>query len=142
MVGKSKPANQSEKARMSLIKEQAWCIPCILNRTPDRPATTIQHVVSGNKRLGHRYTYGCCGWHHLGDDGGLGRFESMKMFGPSLALGSREYHEVWGSEKILVLLQDYLIELYLESGPWEQYHLPHHIGREVRVRWQEMKGLR
>ena len=113
MVGKTEPATKSEKQRMSLIKTQAWCIPCILNKTGNRSSTTIQHVVEGNKRKGHRHTYGCCGWHHLGQiQTNWTRFNMMRLLGPSLAFGSKEYHEVWGSEAILVQLQDYLIDMF------------------------------
>lgn len=143
MVGRSTPASKPEKERMSLIKREAWCIPCILNRTPNRNSTTIQHVVEGY-RLGHEHSYGSCAWHHLGitDIPGWDRQDHLKYFGPSLAHGSREFKTVWAPERDLVKLQDYLIDLYLESGGWEAYNLPAHIGRGVRVRWQELLGLR
>jgi hypothetical protein len=140
MVGKQKPATKAEKARMSLIKEQAWCIPCILNNTPNRSATTIQHVVSGNKRTGQ--TYGCCGWHHLGQQAdGWARFDMMHLLGPALPFGSKEYQEVWAEEGILVQLQDKLIEMW-ENSPWEQYNLPRHVGYEIRKLCGELKGMR
>lgn len=145
MVGKSKPASAAEKKRMGLIKREAWCIPCVLNNTPNRPETTIQHVVDGY-RLGHQHSYGCCGWHHLGiqhdQEHSWSRQDMLYHFGPSLYHGKKEYENVWGEESILVELQDYLIELYLDSDGWSQYHLPLHIKRLVRVRWQELRGLR
>lgn len=140
MVGKSKPASKTEKARMQLIKEQAWCIPCILNGTPNRPATTIQHVVDGQKRTGD--SYGCCGWHHLGvQEGELPRQVMLHDLGPSLALTKRFYREIWGKEDILVELQDFLIEMW-KKQPWDQYNLPRYVGNELRKRWQQLRGLR
>lgn len=138
MVGRTKPATKSEKDRMQLIKEQAWCIPCILNRTANRSATTVQHVVDGYRK-GHRHTYGCCHYHHLGQlPGGLDKFDAYRIFGPSLAHGSKEYHRVWAPEDVLVRLQDELIELF-EKNNWQQYNMPQHVVYEIRKRWQEMR---
>ena len=142
MVGRSKPATVSEKKRMSLIKEQAWCIPCILNWTPNRPETTIQHVVEGGKRLGHDQSYGCCGWHHLGiQPETMTRHEAQHFFGPSLAHGKRPFEVIWGSERNLVILQDLLLENWTRS-PWQQYNLPRHVSYDIRKRCDELRGLR
>ena len=142
MVGPQPKPTKAEQARFDLIKEQAWCIPCILNRTPNRPRTTIQHVVEGNKRLGHAMSYGCCGWHHLGQlEGRAGRFEMMKILGPSLVHGSKEYREVWGPERILIQLQDFLIDLF-EKRYWDQYNMPRMINNEVIREWERLRGLR
>jgi len=127
---------------MSLIKREAWCIPCILNRTPNRAHTEVHHTLSGGKRTGD--SYGNCLWHHRGlpDRDDLTRHDMMVLLGPPLAFGSKAYVLAWAREPHLVKLQDYLIELYLESGGWEQYNLPVHIGRAVRVRCQELRGQR
>ena len=131
----------AEKERMSLIKEQAWCIPCILNGTPNRSATTIQHVVDGYRK-GHRYTYGCCGWHHLGQNpGNLTRFETQKLLGPSLALTKKAYLSTWGAEDVLVELQDGLVRNF-EKNPWNQYNMPRDVQFDVKMRWQELLNLR
>jgi len=142
MVGKSKPASASEKERMSLIKEQAWCIPCILNWTPNRPVTTIQHVVEGMKRLGQDKSYGSCPWHHLGlEPPTMTRHEAMHFFGPSLAHGKKTFQSCWGPERNLVKLQDLLIEKWT-AMPWEQYNLPRHVSYDIRKRCDELRGLR
>ena len=142
MVGKSKPASAAEKKRMSLIKREAWCIPCILNFTPDRPATTIQHVVDGY-RLGHSHSYGCCGWHHQAILENEWTVQDMlRHFGPSLAHGSKDFARAWAKEADLVKLLDYLIGLYDEFGPWMSHNMPRQIGQEVRRRCDELKGLR
>ena len=122
---------------MSLIKEQAWCICCILNQTPNRPATTIHHPSEGGMRTGK--TMGLCPWHHQAVlDHGFSKHDMQVRFGASLAHGSREFHEVWASEPMLVRLQDYLIELWLDSGPWETYNLPRYVQYELRRRLDEM----
>jgi len=141
MVGKSKPANKAGKWRMSLIKEQAWCVPCILNFTPNRSATEVHHPVSGNKRTGK--TMGLCGWHHRGiNEGAMFRQDMQKMFGASLAHGSREFVRVWGSEDVLVQLQNQLIDIWVETGGWDQYNLPRDVQYEIRKQWQTLQGLR
>jgi hypothetical protein len=140
MVGKSKPVSREDKWKMKLIKEQAWCIPCILNETPNRPHTEIHHTISGGRRTGD--FYGNCIWHHRGiQQNGLSRQEMKALLGSSLALGSKEYAREWSQEPDLVRLQDYLLELWVEMGGWEQYNLPAEIGRKVRKRWQRLKKL-
>lgn len=139
MVGKSKPANAEEKARMSLIKEQAWCIPCTLIRRPNGSYTTIQHVVEGNKRLGHRYTYGACLWHHQGHvPHGNCRQEMQERFGISLAFSRKEYKAQFASERDMVTLQDKLIELF-EKNPWDQYYMPQYVIYELQQLWNELR---
>jgi hypothetical protein len=109
---------------------------------PNRPETTIQHVVEGNKRLGHRFTYGCCGWHHLGENlPGKTRHESMMLMGPSLALSKTEYRARFGAERHLVALQDLVLELF-EKNPWKQYHMRYDVLREIATEWQRLQGLR
>lgn len=139
MVGRSKPASKLESDRMALIKEQAWCMPCILIGKPNRPYTTIQHVVEGNKRLGHRYTYGCCPYHHLGHvPDGIERQEMLQEFGVSLAWSRKEYRAQFGKEKDLVSLQDELIWSF-EKSPWKQYHMPRHVQHEIRRKWHRLR---
>ena len=140
MVGKTKPATVAEKKRMSLIKEQAWCIPCILNGTPNRSSTTIHHPVSGNKRTGQ--SMGLCSWHHLGQNpGNLTRFEAQKMLGPSLALSKKAYLFTWGEEDVLVKLQDFIISNF-EKNPWNQYNMPRDVQYDIKRRWQELLKIR
>ena len=140
MVGRQKAPTSTEKQRMALIKEEAWCICCVLNHTPNRPYTTIHHPVEGNKRVGT--TMGLCGWHHQGHiDEGWTRHDMQHRFGASLAHGSKPFVATWAPEAVLVQLQDYLIELWTER-PWESYNLPRYVQYEIRKRCNELRGLR
>jgi hypothetical protein len=132
MVGKAKPATPNEKYRMSLIGEQYFgCIPCRLENPFLHVIATVQHVTSGNKRLGHRYTYGCCSWHHFGHD--------PKRVGPSLANGLRPYQAHYGSEILLVNLQDQLIAFY-NSEPWFEYDMPIEWARHIYRMWVTLRA--
>lgn len=141
MVAGTKRPTKPEAERMQLIKEQAWCIPCILNRTPNRPHTTVQHISRGYKRSGQRQSYGCCHWHHLGTVAmHKTKFDMQKIFGASIANGRHEYEATWGREEDLVVLQDFIIELF-EKMPWQQYHLPAYVQAEVTRLWHTLRGM-
>ena len=70
------------------------------------------------------------------------RQDMQKMFGASLAHGSREFVRVWGSEDVLVQLQNQLIDIWVETGGWDQYNLPRDVQYEIRKQWQTLQGLR
>ena len=65
----------------------------------------------------------------------------MRVLGPSIAFGMREYRDVWGSEQILVKLQDELIKRFTVQ-PWQEYNLPGYVGNDIRRLWQQLRGLR
>lgn len=136
MVGKTKAANKAEARRMGLIGGQYFgCIPCIKHEKFS--LATVQHVTAGFKRLGHRHTYGCCPWHHFGtpftDGRGvtMARHEMEALIGPSLAFNRRAYKEFYGSEELLIAVQDWLIECY-DANPWPDYLLPAGVAAEAR----------
>jgi hypothetical protein len=128
MVGKTKRPTSAEKKRMSLIGEQYFgCLPCRLEKSNYAPVlATVQHVVEGGKRLGHNYTYGLCCWHHFGHD-------PMRM-GPSLALNKHTYVRRYGSERMLVELQDWLIAEH-KVIQWFEYDMPQSVVRQLRLEW-------
>lgn len=107
------------------------CIPCRLVDPVNHVLATVQHVTEGYKRLGHWATYGCCTWHHFG--------EPPQRPGPSLAINRREYRATFGSELLLVNLQDWLIDQY-RMRPWNEYELPLDVARQLHERWVKMRG--
>lgn len=128
MVGKAIPATKAQKDRMDTIANYCGCLPCILENTLNRH-TTIQHVTECRKRLGHDATYGACTWHHFG--------QLPRMHGPSLAGGMKPYRERYGPERLLVELQDYVLELFAED-PWPEYDMPVSVGRKIQAKWHTM----
>ena len=139
MVGRTTPPTAEEKRRMELIGEQIFgCIPCLLEDLPFR-AATVQHVVEGGKRLGHQATYGLCPWHHFATkpDPGMSKTTILKVFGPSLANGSKPYRERYGSEAMLVEVQDFMIDLWLQH-PWFPADLPQAARDHTRAYWRQL----
>lgn len=140
MVGRTKPARGDEKLRMDLIKHYIGCLPSLLRGFPNGHAT-VQHVVEGRKRLGHRYTYGASKWHHLGYcRGGLGVEEMTRRYGPSLAHNPRQYHDEFGTEHELVALTDKAIELF-QSSPWEPFDMPYSVATELQQFHLEQRAV-
>ena len=134
MVSKSKPPTAAEKRRLSTIKENMPCLPCLL--TLDRTRLpTVQHVVSGFTREGHHRTYASCGWHHLGIKvDGWSRQAMSGLLGPSLTMGKRTFQSEYGPESLLIAMQDFLLQRF-ESHPWLGYHVPYDTRREAMELW-------
>lgn len=102
----------SEQIERWRIAAEIGCVPCILDGRLGEPPD-MQHIIVGNKRLGHDETYACCPWHHRGVPK-EGMLPSMmtQVFGPSLAHGSKPYHRRYGSEMELLAAQNALIEKF------------------------------
>ena len=126
MVGKTKPAAPAQSVRMDTIARFCGCLPCLLEGLLDVHAT-IQHVCEGY-RLGHRFTYGSCEWHHLGRGVGIG---------PSMAITPHKFHVRYGSERALVKVQDFMLDLFADN-PWEEYAVRRQVARDVRNHWTEL----
>ena len=143
MVGKTKTPTKEEKRRMTVLKENIPCIPCLVlgkNRLP-----SIQHTVSGMTRDGHLSTYSSCEWHHFGYPlenwqqlpgaaGGANQATSG-MLGPSIAQGKRLFVEFFGPEALLVVIASKLVASY-ESSPWLDYNVPYDVQRKARDYWE------
>jgi len=134
--------NKADKARMQSIKGQDQdqgalpCLPCLLLTGRIR-MPSVQHVVEGRKRLGHQASYASCEWHHFGHP-----FEKMNRqwmigeLGPSLAHGKRGFQEYWGTERLLIKIQNMILMRFNES-PWMGYDVPHNTRREAQHLWAE-----
>lgn len=107
---------KDEQARMAAIKELGVCVACHVSGKQRWPQPVdVHHLLSGNRRRGHRYTVGLCGWHHRKlTDFGCTEKEMRDDLGPSLADGSKPFRAAFGSDDELLALQDALLH---ESQP-------------------------
>ena len=127
MVGKTKPASKVEKRRMDTIAVACGCLPCLLDFRPDRHAT-IQHVISGGRRMGHMATYGACRWHHLADPSWLYYLPDGTR---APHLKEPAYRQRYGTEAELLQIQDFMLVLYMEA-PWPDWAVPEAVAIDVR----------
>lgn len=103
---------KAQAARFELIREKG-CVACQsvdLHRLPEIHHLTIggKH---GQKRRGHDFTIGLCGWHHRGDTA-FGNPELARLtYGPSYALEPRAFRETFGQDDYLLAYQNRLIGL-------------------------------
>lgn len=103
-----------EEARIVACKEGV-CIAChvwTITHPWHRPVygCDYHHLKSGNIRRGHRYGIGLCEWHHRGIPfAGMLPGHVGIVYGPSLMDGSRKFHNTYGSDDMLLEIQDRLI---------------------------------
>ena len=137
MVGKSKSATRTEKRRMEMIKGLG-CIACLVGNWPDMQCE-IHHVVDGGKRLGHEHTFSLCTWHHRGipPEGSTGQ-EMTDMLGPSLANGSKPFSDSFGSQTLLVAVQDYLLDRF-DAEPWLELSMPREVVLDTVHFWRDLR---
>lgn len=123
---KRRPGNrQPTKAEGERIEQAKTCacIPCLvwasLGNMPMEDVAELSdynHAKSGNIRRGHGKGYAGCLWHHRGrvEDGWT--HQTMRAhFGPSLMDGSRLFHETYGDDDDLILIQNRLLEARAEA---------------------------
>lgn len=134
MHSKAKPPTKAERRRMERIVELG-CVACRKDGIGPLklPPCEVHHLLDGGVRRGHGFTIGLCAWHHRGkplDIPGLasrvayflGKAGSKhpavttilehghtQMFGPSLANGSRPFHERYGSDDELLEYQNTIL---------------------------------
>lgn len=93
--------------------QELGCVPCWLIGIPNEPPD-MQHIVEGNKRLGHDFTYASCPWHHRGiPKPGMDERAMEAAIGPSLARGRKPFHAAFGTERELLEAQNAMIERYM-----------------------------
>ncbi len=99
-------ATKSQQARFVKIKEDG-CLCCRIESNC-YVAPDIHHLKAGNRRIGHDASIGLCLWHHRGNrDTKLEIYWATNIIpGPSLANGSRTFHEHYGSDDHLLELQN------------------------------------
>jgi hypothetical protein len=104
----------ADVARFEQIRK-GGCVACWLGGYWSRAtsvAIEIHHLKKGNKRIGHSSTVGLCRWHHQSiSDEGSTKSQMTKLFGPSLADGSKPFHEIFGDDQFLLGAQNAIIEV-------------------------------
>lgn len=102
------PPTPEESERMAKIHD-AGCVACLsLHGGLER--AEVHHLLVGHLRAGHRFTIGLCPWHHRGIQMPERSFVQMTdEYGPSLAKGSRVFHQVYGPDQELLDFQDRLL---------------------------------
>ena len=122
---------------MELIKGLG-CVACVLKNWPDAPAE-VHHVVEGRVRLGHSNTMGLCLYHHRGEPHpGYSRQQMSGMLGPSLAHGSYDFEDNFGSQATLVQVQDYIIQRFTDE-PWLEFSMPRGIVLDIYYFWSDLR---
>ena len=128
--------NSDERERIYIAKHYVSCLPCLLVGVKDSHAD-YHHVVEG-KRLGHRYGFPMCLWHHRGQRDvnvqWMTHPELKKALGPSFASEKRKFLRQFGDERMLVDLTDYAIDLF-RSLPWNEFEMPDGVAQMIRRRW-------
>lgn len=106
-----KPATKAEKARLARVK-QLPCIACLkLGMLIQCGPTEAHHLLSGGRRRGHAFTVSLGVYHHRGlPDRGHSITEMEKWYGPSLANGSKPFHEAFGSDEALLAETNKLLD--------------------------------
>ena len=90
MHSKAKPPTKAERKRMADMKDHGCCLCAELGlgwRLPDN-----HHILSGGRRMGHRFTIPLCKWHHEGHP------PMTEEMGPSLASSKRAFVSKFGTE--------------------------------------------
>lgn len=102
---------KAQESRFFLIRE----VGCIACRTRGiTRAAEVHHLTiggkHGQKRRGHDYTIGLCAWHHRGENAFGSAELGVLTYGPSYAREPRKFRETFGSDDVLLALQEKLIE--------------------------------
>lgn len=100
----------AQEHRFQLIKLEAGCVCCRL-RGLGYCGPEIHHLLDGaHERIGHEATVGLCPWHHRGVPHDGWTVEACReTCGPSLAEGSKPFHEAFGSDDDLLAAQNRLL---------------------------------
>lgn len=88
------------------------CLPCEIEQVQQPLPTTEHHLNSdgnaGQKRRGDDYSIPACQWHHQAYRlPGMSNDQMTHKYGPSLALDSRQFRSVYGSDDQLLALTNF-----------------------------------
>ena len=138
MVGKTKTATVKEKARMNDLSASG-CLCCVLASGNTRPSE-VHHLTSAGRRNGHMCTSALCEFHHRGHISDGQTKQSMSgLVGPSYAWGRRGFQEFFGSDDLLLKIQD-LILSHFHENPWYDYIVPTEVRRLAVHEWIKGKN--
>lgn len=111
MKHSTKRPTRAESERMERLKELP-CVACAgtaFGRLLPCGPTEVHHLISGNKRRGHQFTIPLGSWHHRGS-AQRDRLGAEMTYGPSLALSSKRFHAVFGSDDELLAATNKMLE--------------------------------
>lgn len=108
MTFAGKSLTKADLARREKI-HAGHCMACIQRGIDLRGQGLVQwHHTAGKKR--HDLTCGLCCWHHQGYPFfGHSHEEMREEYGPSLAEGSKPFHAAFGSDALLLQMQNDLL---------------------------------
>lgn len=107
--------SKAQQERFYKIKTETGCI-IARKKGLGFVQAEIHHLLRGGIRRGHDATIGLNPWSHRGVMfNGLTVAECKKLFGPSLALGSKTFHDEFGSDDELLDLQNELLSQNLNG---------------------------
>lgn len=125
--GNRKPTD-AEELRI-LFSKVGPCIACLIRFEGKHRAEQFvifggeyNHVKSGNIRIGHGAGYCMCQWHHKGHaqpgtpQEHMGPRMLERVYGPSLADGSRLFQDTYGTHEQLIEKQTQVVEELMASG--------------------------
>jgi hypothetical protein len=104
-------ATKTELAHLAAVKR----LPCIACRRhgflfTQCGITEAHHTLVGGRRRGHMYVVSLGAWHHRGQLlPGWTKAEMEEGYGPSLANGSKPFHEAFGSDSDLLAETEQLL---------------------------------
>jgi len=125
--------NKADLSRMAAIKASG-CILCLLVTGKTRPPD-VHHLTSGSRRRGHQYTIGACPYHHRGlIPEGHTKQSISGLLGYSYAWGRKGFVEFFGSDDLLLKIQNLILDHFNES-PWFDYIVPDLVRIEVQHLW-------
>lgn len=93
----------------SMLVKQLECLPCEIEDV-DQPFPTESHHLNlggnaGQVRRGDEFQIPCCGWHHRGLlKPRMSRDGMTHIYGPSLAVDSRQFRLAYGDDDSLLAI--------------------------------------
>jgi len=126
---------KADKARMAAIKESGCVCTLLINRKTVPPDV---HHINGVARS-YQKTIGLSPWLHRGlRNDGMDTQAMMGVFGPSLAQGRSTFEEYWGSQELLLDIQNLVLDEY-ERHNWVDYEPPYEVRRKAIHLWTKSR---
>lgn len=105
-----KARTKAEQLRFDAIKAGP-CLACE-QRGLRSTCPEIHHLLSGGRRIGHLATVGLCQWHHRAViwHEGVTHEYFRRVYGPSLAEGSKPFRHEFGNDEFLLEMQNRILD--------------------------------
>ncbi len=110
MHSRRKAATKKQKERMAKVA-RSGCLACAKCRASTGLRVEVHHLLEGGQRRGHDFTIGLCAWHHRGEPiQHWTKSDMRKIWGPSVACGTRLFRERFGTDDALLEEQNQLLK--------------------------------